>query len=166
MSSRLYSRALILVGCGCLIVTPARAQTPAVVFKAGFAERDITPEIGCEAPGGYGKSYHKSLHDPCKVRAAVFDDGTNQVALVGLDALFIHRQTVLNVRKAIAQKTGLPEHSILLGASHSHSSGPMSGVMPGEYDHASKLVQKFAYEQSTAADPKYLEKVEKAIVEA
>jgi neutral ceramidase len=100
------------------------------------------------------------------VRAAVFDDGAHRVALVGLDALFIHRQTVQNVRKAIAKKTGIPETAILLGASHSHSSGPMAGVMPSEYDHASKLVQKLAYEQSTCADPKYLEKVEKAIVEA
>ncbi len=139
------------------------APTP---FKAGFAEEDITPDVGSEAPGGYGKAYHKSLHDPCKVRAAVFDDGKNRVALVGLDALFVHRQTVLHVRKAISQKTGIPEGSILLGASHSHSSGPMAGVMPGEYDHASRLVQKLAYEQSTAADPKYLDKVEKAIVEA
>src|SRR6185437_516474 len=57
-------------------------------------------------------------------------------------------------------------NSILLGASHSHSSGPMSGVMPGEYDDASKLVQRLAYEQSTCADAKYLAKVEKAIVEA
>jgi neutral ceramidase len=148
-----------------LLANPAgRAAEP--VFKAGFAERDITPDIGSEAPGGYGKAYHKSLHDPCKVRAVVFDDGKNRVALVGLDALSILRPTVLHVRKAIAEQTGIPEGSILLGASHSHSSGPMTGVLAGEFDHASKLVQKLAYDESIAADPKYLDKVEKAIVEA
>jgi hypothetical protein len=144
----------------------AQAPPAAPTFKAGFAERDITPEIGSEAPGGYGKAYHKSLHDPCKVRAAVFDDGKNRVALVGLDAISVQRATVLNVRKAISKKTGIPENAILIAASHSHSSGPLSGVMPHEYDDAPKLVQKLAYEQSICADPKYLEKVEGAIVEA
>jgi hypothetical protein len=149
-----------------LLTTPTNAAEEAKSFRAGFAERDITPEIGSEAPGGYGKAYHKSIHDPCKVRAAVFDDGTKRVALVGLDALFIHRDTVKNVRKAIAKKVGLAEDAILLGASHSHSSGPMGGVMPGEYDHASKLVQKLAYKFTTCAGAKYLARVEKAIVEA
>jgi hypothetical protein len=143
-----------------------QAEPAAPIFKVGFAERDITPEIGSEAPGGYGKAYHRSLHDPCKVRVAVFDDGTNRVALVGLDALFIHRDTVRRVRKAIAEKTGLAESAILLGASHSHSSGPMSGVMPGEYDHDSELVRTLAYKHSTCADARYLIKVEKAILDA
>ncbi len=161
-----YSSGLLALLLGLAATGVVSAAEPAPALKAGFAERDITPAIGSEAPGGYGKAYHRSLHDPCKVRAAVFDDGTKRVALVGLDALFIHRQTVLAVRKAIAEQTGIEPGAILLGASHSHSSGPMSGVMPGEYDHASELVRKLAYEHSTTADPKYLARVEKAIVEA
>src|SRR5258708_9491548 len=116
-----------------LLASCAFGQAPAV-FKAGFAERDITPEIGMEAPGGYGRARHTSLHDLCKARAGVFDDGAKKVGLVGIDALGIERVTTLKVRKAIHEKTGLAESAILLGASHSHSSGPLSGVMPGEYD--------------------------------
>jgi hypothetical protein len=163
MRDPLRSSWLAVIVIGIFGASTAHAQT---AFKAGFAERDITPDIGAEAPGGYGKSYHRSLHDPCKVRAVVFDDGKNKIALVGLDALGVERRTVTKVRKAIAEKTGIAETAILLGASHSHSSGPMSGIAPGDYDHASKLVQQLAYQKSTNVDPKYLEKVEKAIIEA
>jgi hypothetical protein len=39
-------------------------------------------------------------------------------------------------------------------------------VQPGEFDHASPLVRKLAYEQSSAADPLYLKKVHEQIVSA
>ncbi len=119
-----------------------------------------------EAPGGYGKAYHRTLHDPCKIRAAVFDDGRSRVALVGVDALGIRRDTVQKARRAIQVKTGIPEGSILIGASHSHSSGPLVWTLRGEYDHASPLVQRLAYEESTIADPKYLARVEQALIDA
>jgi neutral ceramidase len=157
------TRRLLALALFCFPASLAGAET---ALKAGFAERDITPDVGSEQPGGYGKSYHRSLHDPCKVRASVFDDGTTKVALVGLDALFIHRTTAKNVRKAISAKTGIAENAILLGASHSHSSGPMAGVMPGEYDEAPELIRKLAYDSSTCADAKYLAKVEAAIIDA
>ncbi len=143
----------------------AQAQ-PSPAFKAGFAERDITPEIGMEAPGGYGKAYHRSVHDACKVRASVFDDGKNRVALVGIDALGIRRDTVQKVRAAVEARTGIPARSILIGASHSHSSGPIVWIMPGEFDDCSPLVQRLAYKESTCVDPKYLARVEQALIDA
>jgi neutral ceramidase len=135
-------------------------------IKAGFAERDITPSIGMEQPGGYSKSFHRSYHDPCKVRAAVFDDGTQRVALVGLDTLIVPRSIVLQARARIEKLTGIPAAAVMVGASHSHSSGPIGLVQPGEFDGASETVRQLAYEESSCADPGYLQWVIKQIVEA
>jgi hypothetical protein len=144
----------------------ARGAAANPLFKAGFAERDITPAIGMEQPGGYGKSFHKTFHDACKVRAAVFDDGRMRVALVGIDALIIRRALVEPVRAEIQQKCGIPPQAILIGASHSHSSGPTGMILPGEFDDASPLVKKLAYEKSSCADAVYLDLVHKQIVDA
>jgi neutral ceramidase len=135
------------------------------VVSAGFAELDITPEIGMEQPGGYGKSYHKSIHDPCKVRAAVFNDGTKKVAIVGIDALLIRKEQVDPVRKQIQQRCGIPYDNILIGASHSHSAGPTGMILPGDFDNADPFVKSLAYDQSSCADSRYLRLVEKQLVE-
>lgn len=134
--------------------------------KAGFAERDITPALGMEKPGGYGKSFSKKIHDPCKVRACVFDDGKNRVALVGLDALVVPRSLVLEARAKIAERCGIPADAVMIGASHSHSSGPVGMVLPGEFDHASDFVKDLAYNKSSCADAGYLTTVRDAVVEA
>lgn len=139
---------------------------PAKPLKIGFAERDITPEIGMEQPGGYGKAFHRTLHDPCKARAVVFDDGQKRVALVGIDALMIRRPSVQRCRAAIKEKCGIPPEAVLIGASHSHSSGPTGMVLPGEFDDAPEFVRSLAYEKSSCADAKYLDHVEKQIVDA
>ncbi len=144
----------------------AETKSTEPTIKAGFAEADITPEIGMEMPGNYGKVFGRSIHDPCKVRAAVFDDGRHRVALVGVDALAVRRPLVLAARRAIQQRCGIPPEAVLIGASHSHSSGPTCMVLPGEYDHASPFVQKLAYEQSSTANPAYLKRVEQQIIQA
>lgn len=136
------------------------------LLPAGFAERDITPDIGMEQPGGYSKAFLRKFHDPCKVRAAVFGGGQQRVVLVGIDSLIIPRQVVLGARAAINARCGIAPGNIMVGASHSHSSGPVGMVQPGEYDHATPLVRKLAYEQSSMADPGYLKRVETEIVNA
>jgi neutral ceramidase len=158
-------RTFLSVAAATPLLGQTRWQNSSTV-KAGFAEADITPAIGMEQPGGYGKSFHRSLHDACKARVAVFDDGRKRAAIVGLDALIVPRGLVLDVRKAIAAKCGIPGDSVLINASHSHSSGPIGMVQPGEFDNAPELVKKLAYEQSSCADPKYLKSVHEAIVKA
>ena len=153
------TRFLLLLAA--LLPFTARAE-----FRAAFAERDITPAVGMEVPGGYGKSFSKRIHDPCKVRAVVFSDGKREVALVGLDALIVPRGLVLEVRQRIHERCGIAPEAVMIGASHSHSSGPVGMTLPGEYDHASPLVQELAYNKSSAADAGYLVKVRDAIVEA
>ncbi len=161
-------RLLVLsIACFAVLASGAvAADAPAALLKVGFAERDITPEIGSEVPGGYGKSFCRSIHDPCKVRAMVLDDGKRRVALVGIDAGFIWHQPVVEIRKLIQQKCGIPPEAVLVDTSHSHSSGPLGIVQPGQYDHASPLVRSLAYEKSACADADYLDRVKKQTVAA
>lgn len=157
-------RPTILLACLLTASLPAQTPVPTSSIKAGFAERDITPGIGMEQPGGYGKGYHKTFHDPCKVRVALFDDGKQRAAVIGLDALVVPRQVVLDARAQIETATGIKGEAVLVCASHSHSSGPVGMVMPGEYDTASDLVKQLAYEESSCADAGYLLRMTSEIV--
>src|SRR5688572_9578327 len=150
---------------GFVLQSPAAEPTNAV-FKVGFAERDITPDIGMEQPGGYGKAFHRTFHDPCKVRAVVFDDGKKRVALVGIDLLFVTRHLVQEARAEIQKRCGIAPDSVLIGASHSHSSGPIGMGEPGEYDQASPLVQELANDKTIVSNPGYTQLLRKQIVEA
>ncbi|MGO8753512.1 MAG: hypothetical protein ACLQNE_46850 [Thermoguttaceae bacterium] len=162
-------RAVNLCGIGfCLgglfVAAAAVAAEPA--FQAGFAERDITPQIGMEAPGGYGKAYHQSLHDACKVRAAVFGAGPARVAIVGIDALFIRRPTVQAVRREIHEQCGIAPEAVMIGASHSHAAGPIGFFLPGEFEDAPPLVKSLVYDKTVTANPQYLARVQREIVAA
>ncbi|WP_276359478.1 hypothetical protein [Daejeonella sp. H1SJ63] len=147
-----------------LVVYDVSAQT--TVFKAGFAERDITPDIGMESPGNYGKAHHKTFHDPCKVRVAVFDDGLKRTALVGVDLLFVTRHLVQEVRAEIQKRCGIDPASVMIGASHSHSSGPIGMGEPGDFDKASPLVKDLVNNHSIVSDPGYTQLLKKQIVDA
>lgn len=136
------------------------------LLATGFADRDITPDIGMEQPGGYGKAFLRKFHDPCKVRAAVFGDSAGRVAVVGVDALVIPRNVVTAAREEIRSRCGISPEAVLIAASHSHSSGPVGMVLEGEYDHASPLVRKLAYEHSSMANTRYLKRVQSEIVRA
>jgi neutral ceramidase len=135
------------------------------LLKAGFAERDMTPDVGMAYPGNYFPTYLTGFHDECKVRAAVFDDGAMRVALVGTDSVMIPRNVVEAARKEIEERCGIAPGAVMVGAAHDHSGGPVEGE-PGQYDHASEFIQRLADKESPLASPGYLKLVVEQIVNA
>jgi len=139
-------------------------------MQAGFYTTDITPAIGMEKPGGYGKAYCLSIHDPLKARAAVFADGNDRVALVGLDTLVVADRTVAAIRAEVERRCGIPAKNIMIAASHTHVGGPLFGHFPDQYAEAPELIQSLIADHSTIPDLLYHEWVIRqtatAIIEA
>lgn len=136
------------------------------LLKAGFAERDISPARGMQIDGNYSPDFVKGFHDKCKVRAAVFDDGTQRVALVGVDSIVMHRDIVEAARKTIAARCRIPGDAIMIGATHDHSAGPVGMLEMKDFENAPEFVQQLARDQSQIDDPGYVQELQAQIVDA
>lgn len=126
--------------------------------KAGFASADITPEPGAQMPGGFRPNHSKGVQDPLFAVAAVITDGTTPLAIVGIDALFIGKHTVREARALIEKSAGIPGANVLVGASHTHTGGPILDCLGSDEDPAysarvAKAIAKAVEDAWKAAEP-------------
>jgi hypothetical protein len=104
------------------------------MVHVGFGEADITPKPGSQSPGGMSARVVHETHDPLKAVAMVLRNGETSLALVGIDALFITAETTARARAAIEKAAKIPGHHVLIGASHTHSGGPIASCFGSEAD--------------------------------
>lgn len=131
--------ALLMLGVmrpasGADAAAPASATPQA--FRAGFARTDLTPPVGAEMPGGFGKNPSKGIHDPLWAEAAYFTDGATELAVVGVDLIMLPRDVVEDARRQAETRCGIPGKNILMGASHTHNGGPVVECFGVEHDAA------------------------------
>jgi hypothetical protein len=108
-------------------------ETEVRELKIGFGRADITPPIGAEMPGAFNKRHNVGVHDPLLASAMVVDDGCRIVGLVGLDSLSVPHSVVRAAETGIAEACGTPI-SLIVGASHTHSGGPVATALGSESD--------------------------------
>lgn len=136
--------------CTLLLVLLATAFDAAAAFRAGIAVRNVTPDPLLPVSGGVGPSKPVTRKQgELTVRALVFEQGTNRVAIVSADFLGFPAVLGNRVRAAVQ---GIAPRNILIGATHTHSAPDCYGFPDGK--------------GGTASDPKYLASVCAKMAEA
>jgi hypothetical protein len=130
------------------------AAAPAeAVLQAGFAEADITPNVGeKEKPvymAGFGQNrVAEGVHDPLVARAVVLKDGERRIAIVSVDLVGFFQPNVMQIRE---QLEGF--HYVVVTSTHNHE-GPDTVGLWGKNPVTSGV------------DKDYIKSVEERIVKA
>ncbi len=101
-------------------------------LNAAVMPVDITPPIGVRMEGyGARKDPSNDIHDPLYATLLMLKDGKTGIAIVTMDLVAIEWAFTSRLRSALSPILGIPEHCILVAASHTHS-GPagFAGLVP------------------------------------
>ena len=101
-------------------------------MKAGFFKQDITPRVGVELCGfGPFLCRHSiGVRDRLWARAMAVEQAGSTVVVVSCDLVGIALDITRKVRAQVRAATGLPDESIMVCCSHTHS-GPNTGPYIG-----------------------------------
>ncbi len=142
-----FWKQLAVYATGVLCATAPALEDETVIFKAGFASIDISPEASVPM-WGYGREHRPEnnstgVHDLLYAKALVFEAGETRAALVGLDlgrAPF--EPMVRRIEQAVLRQAGV-QHVFLVG-SHTHH-GPALELVPVEGNADPALQNAFTY---------------------
>jgi neutral ceramidase len=150
MLKRLRQSCVLAVAMAGLVAFEVNASD-STDFRAGAADKDITPPVGIPM-WGYG-ARHDALSvgtiDPLMAKAIVIAAGDDKVAIVGTDLGRGPTEEMMKViRKEVADKAGI--RHVLISGSHSHH-GPVieltdePGLGKGKFDVAVAYSKKLPH---------------------
>ena len=90
-------------------------------LKGGCAKVNITPPVGAWLSGYGGRDKPSDgIVDELYARALVLDNGSNSIAIISVDLLWVPLQMTNQVREILKDKIGIPGQNVLICATHTH----------------------------------------------
>lgn len=96
-------------------------------LKVGFARVDITPCLGIFVSGYFIDRFADGILDNLEANAVAVNSGDDTVVFLSFDNLGIPMGIYLEMRKRIAQKTGISESNLVISATHTHTGPQIKG---------------------------------------
>src|SRR5439155_21783113 len=115
--SRIYGWTVTALTVMLLLSTPAGAEEPKQVFRAGAHAMDITPlKYPISVNGGMQDRQAKGAHDRLHARCLVLDDGTSKIVITVCDSCMIPRELLDEAKRRASKATGIPTDHMLISA--------------------------------------------------
>lgn len=93
-------------------------------MQAGAAIRDISPQHPAFLVGfPHVDRISEGIHDPLLASALCLRNENAAVMLIALDLLFLDPPAARELRRRVAERTGIPQENVFISCSHTHS-GP------------------------------------------
>ncbi len=89
----------------------------------GAAAVVINPALGSSMPGGLADRKACGVHDDLLARALVME-AEEPLALLSVDCVALHRDTVLAIREAAQREAEIPGERVFVAATHTHHGPP------------------------------------------
>lgn len=92
-------------------------------LHAGFGRVDVTPMLGIGIAGYFKPRYAEGVLDELEINALALACEGSKVILLSIDHCGIGREIIKEYRKHVSEVTGVPEDSVYIHATHTHT-GP------------------------------------------
>ncbi len=92
-------------------------------LQAGFGRTNINPMMGIEIAGYYQVRRAEAILDDLEINALALATGDIKIVLMSIDHCGVNRSIMNRIRKAAAERCGLPVDAIMMSATHTHT-GP------------------------------------------
>lgn len=112
------------VGICATMLLPCVATAATSELRMGVAAVKITPPLGTPMAGYYGERKSKGVLDDIYAKTVVLDDGKTKTAMVVCDVIGLSQTVVVEARRMIQEKTGIPADNVMISATHTHT-GPV-----------------------------------------
>ena len=111
-------------------------------LDVGYAELDITPELGIGMPGYFHGRKADGVLDPLLIKALVLTQKDTTLVILAVDLIGIKRSTINEMREAIQSETTIPPERVFIHATHTHTGASVSEIADRLPKQAVTAVQK------------------------
>ncbi len=97
------------------------------MFRCAFYEKEITPPLESIIPGYFTPRVATEVLDRLYVKAAVFENDGNAVAIISADSCGLYPNLCNKIVERVERMTGIPAENVMVCATHTHTGIPSGG---------------------------------------